>query len=373
MPTSAPSELNSIWPNLSQVLDTDALSPAARTFTGALFERPDLPERLAKMALMFRDKKQKQDARLLARAARALVPADFRIRILTEWLDRHEAPLWHFSIIHDEVRNETYAQALNHFVKPGMTVFEIGTGTGILAMLAVRAGASHVYTCERRNEVAAAAQAIIERNGMSDQITVIAKDAYDIQLGVDLPERADLFVAEIVDIGLLGEYVLPLTELARERFLKPAAILLPRHISAIGCLVSGRGHHEKYRMSSAMGFDLTPFNRFTPAVINTGMGGGDLETLSEPETILRFDLTEDALKEASQPLQLKVNRSGSAEAVLRWLHLDFGEGIVYENGPPRRSCWWPLLHILPDPRPVVAGDTVDFEVYHTRSEVFLIP
>jgi hypothetical protein len=119
--------------------------------------------------------KIKKDALILAKAAHALAPDDYKIRMMTDWLNQHEAPLWHFGIIHDQERNKAYEKALNHFVKPGMTVFEIGTE--ILAMLAVRAGAEHVYTCERRADVAEAAKAIIERNGMSDRITVIAKDA----------------------------------------------------------------------------------------------------------------------------------------------------------------------------------------------------
>ena len=113
-------------------------------------------------------------------------------------------------------------------------MFEIGTGTGLLAMLAARAGARHFYTCEAEQPVAEAARDIISRNGLSERITVIAKSAEKIRLVEDLPERADLFVAEIVDNSLLGERVLPLTELARARLLKPGAVLLPRAIAAMG-------------------------------------------------------------------------------------------------------------------------------------------
>ena len=253
------------WPGLARELDAETLNPGVLALVTAIASTSDLPERLANMALVFRSQGLRKEARQVAQAARRLAPGDFRIRVLTGWLERHEAPLWHFGLVHDRPRNKAYTQALEHFVKPGMTVFEIGTGTGILAMLAARAGARHVYTCERRTNVAAAAIEIIARNGFSDRITVIAKDAEAIELSVVLPERADLFVAEIVDDTLLGERVLPLTELARARFLKPEAILLPRTVSAIGCLISGHGQHERYRMSEAMGFDLTPFSRFTPS------------------------------------------------------------------------------------------------------------
>lgn len=270
---------------LEQVLKLGALSPAALKFVTALLVKvnaTDLAERLAKMALVFKGQKQKDDAHTLAKAARSLAPDNVRIRVLTDWLDRHQAPLWHFRIIHDQLRNETYSRALRHFVKPGMIVFEIGTGTGLLAMLAAQACAKHVYTCERRPDVAEAATEIIARNGFADRVTVIAKDAYDLQLGIDMPERADLFVAEIVDNTLLGEGVLPLTDLAKAKFLKPDAILLPQRVSAIGYLMTRTQHLETYRMSTVMDFDMTPFNRFTPLELNAGEGGGTLILYQRP-------------------------------------------------------------------------------------------
>lgn len=286
-------------PTLDQALDLARLSSAGQAFVNAIRERADLPMRLARMALVFNTRDLKPDARALAKAARRLAPADYRIRVLTDWLQRRQAPLWHFQIVHDDVRNAVYADALRHFVQPGMLVFEIGTGTGILAMLAAQASAEHVITCERRADVAAAAREIIARNGFADRITVIEKEANTLRLGVDLPRRADLFVAEIVDNSLLGEGVLPLTELARERFLTPEAILLPRAVSAMGYLIEDRGQARHYRMDRVMGFDLSPFNRFTPVGLNAGKGGGQHAPLSEAVELARFDLGVDAPSEAS--------------------------------------------------------------------------
>ena len=359
--------------NLAPALDIHKLSAPARAFVQALEGRSDLPMRLAKMALIFKLKDQKSDARAIASAARKLAPNNFPIRVLTEWLDRDQAPLWHFGIIHDDIRNETYARALRHFVKPGMVVYEIGTGTGILAMLAAQAGAKHVYTCEIRKDVAEAARQIIERNGYANHITVINKDALTIKLGEDIPEQADLFVAEIVDNTLLGEQVLPLTECARERILKPNAILLPHTVTARGCLISGRGHSNRYRMDQVMGFDLSPFNRFKPVELNAGKGGGDLERLSEDVELASFDLTRDAPNETKKRINITVSKAGNAEAIIRWLHLDFGDGITFENRPPQKSSWDPHIHIFPEPKNVICGDKIDFELYHNRDRLFLWP
>jgi type II protein arginine methyltransferase len=369
----SPTRADTVRRALESTLDLSALSAGARQFVGALVGREDLPLRLARMALVFKRQDQKKDARLLAQAALDLAPGDHRVRVLADWLNRRQAPLWHFAIIHDENRNQTYARAIRHFVKPGMVVFEIGTGTGLLAMLAAEAGARHVYTCERRADVATAARDIIARNGFAHRVTVIGKDAHAVQLGVDLPERADLFVAEIVDNTLLGEGVLPLTELARQKFLKPEAILLPRTVSAMGYLQGGAGHGHLYRMGRVMGFDLTPFNRFTPVELNAGKGGGQVEPLSDVAELIRFDLREEAPKEAVQNVVLTANQSGRVESLLRWLRLDFGEGIIFENRPPQVSSWDPHLHILPEPLSVQAGDPVAFEISHDRDRLFVVP
>jgi type II protein arginine methyltransferase len=358
---------------LDGLVDWPRLNPAAQSFARAIADKPDLALRLAKMALVFRTRELKADAKALAQAAMRLAPNDYPVRVLTDWLQRREAPLWHFRIVHDERRNQAYADALNRFVEPGMLVFEIGAGTGLLAMLAARAGAAHVYTCERRADVAEAARAIIARNGLADRITVIAKEANQVRLGEDLPRRADLFVAEIVDNALLGEQVLPLTELARAKFLTPDAILLPRAVSAMGALVSGHGHWQDYRMDQVMGFDLSPFNRFTPVEINAGKGGGELELLTEAVELARFDLHRDAPAEARHEVRLIAQRAGRAEALLRWLRLDFGDGIPFENRPPQRSSWDPHLHILPEPLELAAGSVCSMTVSHNRERLFIWP
>lgn len=76
--------------------------------------------------------------------------------------------------------------------------------------------------------------------------------------------------------------------------------------------------------------------------------------------------------EAHQNLYLTASRNGTAEAVMRWLHLDFGAGLQFENRPPLRSSWQPQLHILPNPKPVSVGDIVEISIYHSRYGMFVI-
>jgi predicted RNA methylase len=54
-------------------------------------------------------------------------------------------------MIGDSIRMRAYVQALRDAVKPGSVVLDIGTGTGIFAMLASQFGAQRVYAIEPDN------------------------------------------------------------------------------------------------------------------------------------------------------------------------------------------------------------------------------
>jgi type II protein arginine methyltransferase len=60
---------------------------------------------------------------------------------------------WHFRMLNDTARNSAFDQAIQQVVKelsesnPGkkVTCLDIGAGTGLLSMMAIRAGACHAY------------------------------------------------------------------------------------------------------------------------------------------------------------------------------------------------------------------------------------
>ncbi|AEB08803.1 50S ribosomal protein L11 methyltransferase [Desulfobacca acetoxidans] len=340
----------------------------------AIEDKPDFPERLARLALLLRrTKKQCYLSPDLALQARRLAPDDPRIRYLTHHAVRKSAPGWHFNIVNDTLRNETYARALNRFVQPGMLVLEIGAGTGLLAMLAARAGAAQVITCEKEPLVAERAHTIIVRNGLADRVTVVSKELSRLTVGTDLPRRADLLVAEIVDNYLLGELVLPLYSHARKHLLTPEARVLPETIAAGGMLVGGL-ETRSFRMGTFMGFDLSPFNTLAPPVITTGEGGGLFEALSEPLEIFRFDLRAVRYPDREhRRLEVAVTQNGLAQGFMQWNRLNFGDDLTFENRPPLKSCWWPVIHLFPEELPVRQGDLVCLNAEHDQASIMIWP
>ena len=56
-------------------------------------------------------------------------------------------------------------------MRPGDIVLDIGCGAGLTAMLAARAGARHVYTCEQQPLIAQAAERVIDANNVNSKLT----------------------------------------------------------------------------------------------------------------------------------------------------------------------------------------------------------
>ena len=66
--------------------------------------------------------------------------------------------LEHNALLSDQVRTEAYDKAISEVVQSGDIVADIGTGSGILAFLAVRAGAKRVYAIEKESVIEEARQ-----------------------------------------------------------------------------------------------------------------------------------------------------------------------------------------------------------------------
>ena len=86
---------------------------------------------------------------------------------------------FHYAMVNDHPRNEFYRLALAKVVVPDTHVLEIGTGSGLLAMIAAKQGA-RVTAVEANRHMAALARSIIAANGLSDRVRVINKLSTDI-------------------------------------------------------------------------------------------------------------------------------------------------------------------------------------------------
>ena len=154
----------------------------------------------------------------------ALVTPGLGRRPTSGWSD----PVEHARMLHDERRTSDYVAAIRAAVRPDDVVLDIGTGSGVLAVAAAKAGAKRVYAVEA-SDIADVAERVFAVNGVRDRVTVLPGWSREM----DLPEPADLLVAEVIGNEPLEEEILETTLDARRRLLKPGARMIPHALTLL--------------------------------------------------------------------------------------------------------------------------------------------
>src|SRR5437016_5613817 len=116
------------------------------------------PLPMARLALAIMAKGQKAAAHDLCARAMALAPNN--AEVLSQ-----DVPSYYFTLIRDAARHELYEGAFRRIIRPTSRVLDIGSGTGLFAMMAARAGAAEVVTCESNPIVAETVANVIAKNG----------------------------------------------------------------------------------------------------------------------------------------------------------------------------------------------------------------
>ena len=273
---------------------------------------------------------------------------------------------WHFPMMNDTVRNDAYEKALKNALKNGGVVLDIGSGSGLLAMMAARHGASKVITCELVEMVAEKAKIIIKRNGFEDKIQVINQLSTNLVAETDLPERADILVTEIFDNGLLGENALVAIKHAREHLLKPNAQLIPSGVRVYAMCIESREIYTNHRVETISGFDLSPFNQFSSYEYSGyHLAKTEYKPLSATTSIFDFDFRLDH-KNESASIEFKITESGTCHAVAFWYELQLDEETIISTAPhlPQLSCWKQAVQLLPKPIALTKGETFKLTAHH---------
>lgn len=340
---------------------------------GALIAAVDgKPDRMLALARALLAKNDAPRARELAKRALALAPADPQVAALAAEILNDGVADFHFSIVRDEIRNATYDAALRRAVRPGMRVLDIGSGTSLLALMAARAGAAQVITCEMNPVIAEAARKVVAANGFAERIKVIAKHSADLEVDADLGGPVDLLVSEIVSNDLLGEGALPAHEQAARRLLKPGAVIIPARGQIRAALAHSRRWQDR-RMGDCCGFDLSPFNALQPRKISLGIGDSGTALKSEAVTLMAFDFQScGPWPESGSRTQVQA-RAGGANGIVQWIRLEMDDKHVYENNPRpasgAHSCWGAQFYPFPPGMTAAAGETLTIHCVHDRHTI----
>ncbi|MCB4454957.1 50S ribosomal protein L11 methyltransferase [Leisingera sp. McT4-56] len=305
--------------------------------------------------------------------ALSLDPSHHEALILQERLHQTFVPRWHFPMLSDTARNSAYAKAIAAKVKPGDVVLDIGCGAGLTAMLAARAGAKHVYTCEQQPLIAQAATQVIEANGLSDRITVIPKWSHEIVVGADIPEQADVVISEIVDTVLLGEGALATLTHAISALAKPDARAIPERGTLLAQPVESPGLLNLWRPHEAEGFDLSAFHHFARVAQLTpnDFEACKLRSLGPAAELFAFDFTRPNINPGRTTADLACAAAGTIHAVLVSFEMDLAPGIQVSNGVNSGGHWGRTAYLLDHLHLAAPGDRLRVTAQHDASQLSL--
>ncbi|MEO1628192.1 MAG: 50S ribosomal protein L11 methyltransferase, partial [Bacteroidota bacterium] len=272
-------------------------------------------------------------------------------------------PQWHFTMLADDARNEVYQKALEKAIRPSDLVLDIGAGSGLLSMMAARAGARQVVACEMQPMLAKAATQIVADNQFADRIQVHALKSLQLSVGRELSEPVDLIVSEILDCGGLGEAVLPSVRHAVNHLAKPDVRIIPSRLVLHAQLMEIPSRSRVVPVRDICGFDLSAFDRFRVPneYIRIDLGAEDYKPLSDVVQFEDIDFynmppayaDDDPLR---KNLDFSIQQSGQLQAVVFWFDLYLDDELKVSSGLGGELVHWgQALYCFERPTEVVAG------------------
>ncbi len=252
---------------------------------------------------------------------------------------------WHFPMLADKHRNDAYERAISRAVQhnPSAHVLEIGTGTGLLSMMAARAGAKNITACERIPHMAEIAQHHFEKNGFRDQIHVVNKESINLDVPGDMPQQAQILISETLDHSLLGEGFLPSLIDARSRLMDDGSIrIIPSSATVFAMAL-------ELRVDTVAGFDLNALNLFRRRHYQgMRLKETNYRALTDPFETFRFNFYDRSFEPRLQHFLVPATQDGICNAIAFWYHLHLDEETEISTAPDSDITAWEQAIIFLD-------------------------
>ena len=271
-------------------------------------------------------------------------------------------------MVSDRWRTDAFARALAEAVRPGDVVLDVGTGTGILAMLAARAGAKRVYGIDA-SEVAQTAANLVKANGLGDKVKILRGPAQELELD----EPVDLIVSEWLGHFAFVENMLDDVLIARDRNLVEGGRMLPARVDVRLAPLDdpylyfrdGPGAWRKpvhgLDLSSLEDLELRQGRSAQMRIDPSGI-------LADSGLIASVDLartTTDGPYGGSTH-QFEIIRDGVLSGFAGWFVAKLSDSVDLDTGPLEPETHWSQTWFPFPPRPVKRGSILEVSADLTR-------
>lgn len=303
-----------------------------------------------------------------------------------KYFDFYSSMRAHKIMLEDMARMEAYHSAI--FKNKSETivdkvVLDVGSGTGVLAVWAAKAGAKHVYAVEASNAVKLARR-LVQSSNLSDVVTIIHSKVEE----AEIPEPIDVIVSEWMGAFLVKESMFDSVAYARDKWLKPGGLMMPSRATIFLGLYAPENERDRTHFVRAnlekeiaewnetvtnlqsLDVDYSSFTSevvedFSDYFLTNGIRVNYLSPnnlASPPQKVLEFDcatVNPTALVVFSQDFEYTIGRSAEIKGFLGWFTTDFPNGVVLDTGPGQTySHWGQQLYPLKESLKVAPGDGV---------------
>jgi len=267
-------------------------------------------------------------------------------------------------MVSDTRRTQAFAEAIAEVVRPGDVVLDVGTGTGILAMLCAKAGAARVYGIDQA-AVAQSAANLVKANGLDDRVKIMRGSAREMELD----EKVDLIVSEWLGNFAYVEGMWDDVCFVRDAHLKPEGRMLPSGVTLNiapmddSSLYYGLG--PGYWQRPVHGLD---FSSLEDKELAQGKAS---QIRIEPGTLLAREtpLVTTDMKSVPQDghwyegiLEFPLTRSGTLTGFAAWFVAHLSPAINLDTGPDCPETHWSQTALYWPPTAVKAGETLSVAV-----------
>ncbi len=290
---------------------------------------------------------------------------------------------FHDLLLGDEMRMIAFRTAIAEVVRPGMTVIDLGTGTGILALWALEAGAERVYGIDLNASILQTATERITAAGYGERFYPIRGISFD----VNLPERVDVIISEIMGNLADNEGFVTILADVHQRLLTEGGLMMPSRVESYLVPVAAERAHEQVSRGGPVDAGgplpfaeqlrrrgiLSPFDLYYDVIIPV------CTYLATPRVIRLYDFTASAgilstLASYRVPLVYTVQRDGLLTGFKGYFVATLSDTVSLDisrddiAGRATSDSWKHCYLPIAEPVPVRRGDRISVTFSRTCSD-----
>ena len=254
----------------------------------------------------------------------------------------HEVVFYHRSLLADGARNQPFLKALKRTVTKRSRVLDIGTGSGIWAIVAAKLGARRVTAIEGNIALVPIIRGHLKENGVEDKVELIAGKSWETELN----DRYDIIISETIGNQGFEESIINTMIDARKRFLARGGVLIPEIVTlmAAPCYIPPDGGSMPQ-----MPLSFKYLNDLSRNMTYRLTDRKNIQFLAKPAELLTVDL--NSVKSEPDYAGLSATWTladlSSANAVVTWARSSLMKGIKLDtwNCPSWASVVYPFESI----------------------------